>query len=1133
MAENINIGGRLHSTATGNIVTGANEVYDDDKGKKQSDINTETYSLVNDVNERLSGLSPDQQSALGVAAKATNNETKLGYYVCNTEDNIAAKVISDATGYILSMGGSIKIKMINANTAADATLNINSTGARPLYYDGERASYNNTWEAGEIVDIYYNGENYYANNVAGGGKFLSGEKVKEVGIDDNIINGSNNLVKSGTIYNEFALAGVYDVSAKNPTGGPNSDGKFTLNYILNPNNVNTLIPTAVRKGGMNIKFVQSSDNKYAQYRLMSNTFSTIESDWQGVNDELKSVNKNLIESGAIANILGYINCVYSGANNAFPVNIKAKDTVIFSITNRTSAQSVVLSKTSSWDTSTNLIVISSGTGNATVEYGIPEDYGYVWISGDNVNSTLTIRSKYTIKEIQDALTEKIGIDFSASSLNSALFVGIKKGYNLRFSISNRNGNSVVLSKTNTWDENTNLTVISYNDSGTTVEKNITLNDDYGYVWISGGSGTPILTIRNAENLYESQINGDKANKEYTNEQIALLDKQINGESTETPAPDYSYTTGYAINYSNGTRFWVNNSVGATDYIEIDNADAIKMLAFVSSNQSTSAGYAFYDKNKIYVSGGRFLGDVSEAKEKILLNPQNKAVYIRYTVLVAAGQGYCNLITFDPKPLRNLFSDILPQIKSEDIYFNLGQSIFIYPTHSATDNTTIDSEGNIVSQSNYLLTEIISNSNLGGLWKLYYNDEGASAFDYFNYGFKIALYSGSTFVKLLSVTSNGNNPICISKDYIEENNIDGFRLSCASNLSWNKIVLTRVCKYDVYNTFKSDYLRNYGINLAFFPREEGESDDTNRIKRALSLAMWGGTVTIPSGEYIVSSPIEVYYLQHIHFEQGAIIKASPSFSGDYVLKWNGGGQYGRNSERYWTTNRWWLIDIDGNIASWQMSMDGGTIDAMGKAGCLSMTGFKNFQLADMQLRNPKTIGLYTYGTLMSYELMASKIHVINTIGGNSGNIGVKASNTDNHYCDVVVVDCTIGMQMSSSSNRLTRCHHWCGPANNGEYIANSISFDLQNHDNVLTDCYADTSETNYKIGSEANGCRLFGCGSFSNTYFTIMTCTHIYNDGEKLAVIGCNINAGVSTGGTVTKVAGNKSIWQSIANNGID
>ena len=92
----------------------------------------------------------------------------IGYYGCGTEGNVAAKVISDATGYVLSTGGSIKVKMTNANTADNATLNINSTGAKALYYAGERASANNSWEAGETVEVYYDGTNFYANSVAGG-----------------------------------------------------------------------------------------------------------------------------------------------------------------------------------------------------------------------------------------------------------------------------------------------------------------------------------------------------------------------------------------------------------------------------------------------------------------------------------------------------------------------------------------------------------------------------------------------------------------------------------------------------------------------------------------------------------------------------------------------------------------------------------------------------------------------------------------------------------------------------------------------------------------------------------------------------------------------------------------------------
>lgn len=130
-----------------------------------------------------------------------------------------------------------------------------------------------------------------------GGSAWSKDAV--VGIDSTPTQGSNNLITSGGVQNELALGAVYDVSAKNPTAGPNNDGKFTLEYILNQNNVNTLIPTAVRKGGVSIKFVQTSDNKYVQYRLMTTSFSTTESDWQGVDDEPTDGSHNLVESGGV------------------------------------------------------------------------------------------------------------------------------------------------------------------------------------------------------------------------------------------------------------------------------------------------------------------------------------------------------------------------------------------------------------------------------------------------------------------------------------------------------------------------------------------------------------------------------------------------------------------------------------------------------------------------------------------------------------------------------------------------------------------------------------------------------------------------------------------------------------------
>ena len=173
-----------------------------------------------------------------------NTATQIGYYECDTAAGTAAKAITVAN-YALFAGGSMKVKFANKNTANNATLNINSQGAKALYYQGERASATNSWDANEVVEIYYDGTSYYANNVKGG---------------------------SGS--------GVYDVSKEHPTSGPNSDGKFTLEYILNSSNVNELIPVNKRYPGMTIQFVSTSDNKYVQYRLNGTSFTTNVTAWE-------------------------------------------------------------------------------------------------------------------------------------------------------------------------------------------------------------------------------------------------------------------------------------------------------------------------------------------------------------------------------------------------------------------------------------------------------------------------------------------------------------------------------------------------------------------------------------------------------------------------------------------------------------------------------------------------------------------------------------------------------------------------------------------------------------------------------------------------------------------------------------
>ena len=107
-------------------------------------------------------------------------------------------------------------------------------------------------------------------------------------------NVQNALKETDNKLSELESEVIYDVTA-------NNDGTTfsSLSALLSSENLSTLIPTSVRHGGMSIRFVQSSDNKYVQYRLMSDTFNTTETNWQGVDDEPTTGSDNLVKSGGI------------------------------------------------------------------------------------------------------------------------------------------------------------------------------------------------------------------------------------------------------------------------------------------------------------------------------------------------------------------------------------------------------------------------------------------------------------------------------------------------------------------------------------------------------------------------------------------------------------------------------------------------------------------------------------------------------------------------------------------------------------------------------------------------------------------------------------------------------------------
>lgn len=120
------------------------------------------------------------------------------------------------------------------------------------------------------------------------------------------------------------LAGgvVFDISAYNLTNGqptPYAD----LAAALGTNGAN--VPEPLRKGGMSVKYVCTSDNNYLQYRYLpddaaTNSKFTNVANWQGVDDKPTAGSNNLVESGGVKKALDEI-------VGDFVVNVAAEEGV--------------------------------------------------------------------------------------------------------------------------------------------------------------------------------------------------------------------------------------------------------------------------------------------------------------------------------------------------------------------------------------------------------------------------------------------------------------------------------------------------------------------------------------------------------------------------------------------------------------------------------------------------------------------------------------------------------------------------------------------------------------------------------------------------------------------------------------
>lgn len=124
-------------------------------------------------------------SADGTAAWVNNPNTdtvdpaKLGsgYGTCGTAEATAAKAAT-LSGYVLRTGGHVSVKFTYA-VPASATLNINSAGAKAIYYRGAAITAG-VIGAGDIATFVYDGTQYQLLSVDSGEKEMTDQEVTDL-----------------------------------------------------------------------------------------------------------------------------------------------------------------------------------------------------------------------------------------------------------------------------------------------------------------------------------------------------------------------------------------------------------------------------------------------------------------------------------------------------------------------------------------------------------------------------------------------------------------------------------------------------------------------------------------------------------------------------------------------------------------------------------------------------------------------------------------------------------------------------------------------------------------------------------------------------------------------------------------
>lgn len=410
---------------------------------------------------------------------------------------------------------------------------------------------------------------------------------------------NENNERLDNILNRIESGIIYDVSAHN--GGVAFE---SLSALLSSSNLSTLIPISVRHAGMSIRFiqgsVQSSDNKYVQYRLMSATWSTTVADWQGVDDEPTAGSDNLVKSGGVANVVNTLN----GTNQLLS---EFEDTMLGVPINKNNLVTAILNGTSSNTEFANGIIARLKPNSLEV------GKTYTLLVQFEPSSSISVRVR---SRNQDTGWNTIFANISVT--DGSL-------YYQTFSVSNVSQLGYEV-----------LVLIGVYANSVYTNKEISVAVVEGEITSLNGLGlkdiSKFLTDKQIEHLIERE---------------SIIHKQINSDTIIAGSTLNMMLDGSILGMAS------SNTYNISEYIDI--VGAVSLSAKCTANQYAKA-MAFYDKNCHFISSVPNSGGSRNTLHIIDTIPAN-AYYVRicYDNRFSTGSAY-PYINIDIKPDDNKESE---------------------------------------------------------------------------------------------------------------------------------------------------------------------------------------------------------------------------------------------------------------------------------------------------------------------------------------------------------------------------------------------------------------------------------------------------------------------------------------------